>query len=43
MKQDNDYKALNGHLFTVYNIDNDTKLFARIGKLERVPDARELY
>ena len=40
---DKDYNALNGHIFAVYNFDADTKLFAGIGKSERVPDARELY
>ncbi|WP_320036448.1 TonB-dependent receptor [Halarcobacter sp.] len=41
--QDKDYNALNGHIFAVYNLDEDTKLFAGVGKSERVPDARELY
>jgi len=42
-KKDNDYDALNANIFTVYNLDNKTKIFAGIGKSERVPDARELY
>jgi len=42
-RNDNNYNALNGHIFSVYNLDEDTKIFAGIGKAERVPDARELY
>ena len=42
-KKDNDYNELNGHIFSVYNLDKDTKIFAGIGKSSRVPDARELY
>ncbi len=42
-RNDNNYNALNGHIFSVYNVDEDTKIFAGIGKAERVPDARELY
>lgn len=40
---DNNYESLNGHIFTVYKLNKDTKLFAGIGKSQRVPDARELY
>ncbi len=42
-KKDNDYNALNANIFTVYNLDKKTKIFAGFGKSERVPDARELY
>ncbi|PLY06994.1 MAG: TonB-dependent receptor [Arcobacter sp.] len=42
-KKDKDYDSLNGHIFTTYKLDKDTKLFAGLGKAERVPDARELY
>ncbi|PLY09255.1 MAG: TonB-dependent receptor [Arcobacter sp.] len=42
-KKDNDYDALNANIFTIYNLDKKTKIFAGFGKSERVPDARELY
>jgi len=42
-KKDNDYNDINAHLFTVYNLNDTTKLFAGVGKASRVPDARELY
>ncbi len=42
-KKDNDYDELNAHIFSVYHLDNSTKLFGGIGKSSRVPDARELY
>ncbi|XPV54770.1 MAG: TonB-dependent receptor domain-containing protein [Halarcobacter ebronensis] len=42
-KTDRDYNELNGHVFSIYNLDKDTKIFAGIGKSSRVPDARELY
>ncbi|NVJ53326.1 MAG: TonB-dependent receptor [Campylobacteraceae bacterium] len=42
-KTDRDYNELNGHIFSIYNLDKDTKIFAGIGKSSRVPDARELY
>lgn len=42
-KKDNKYTALNGNIFVIYNLDDNTKYFAGIGKSARVPDARELY
>ncbi|AXH12799.1 TonB-dependent receptor plug domain-containing protein [Halarcobacter bivalviorum] len=42
-KTDKNYNQLNGHVFSIYNIDKDTKIFAGVGKSSRVPDARELY
>ena len=39
----NDYSELNGYLFGTYHMDENTKLFAGIGKSSRVPDAKELY
>ena len=42
-KTDKTYVALSANLFGVYNLDEDTKLFAGLGKSSRVPDARELY
>ena len=42
-KTDRNYNELNGHIFSIYNLDKDTKIFAGIGKSSRVPDARELY
>lgn len=42
-KTNRDYNELNGHIFSIYNLDKDTKIFAGIGKSSRVPDARELY
>ena len=41
--KDNDYNALSANIFASYNVDNNTKYFAGIGKSSRVPDARELY
>lgn len=40
---DNKYSSLNGYVFGAYNIDDESKVFAGIGKSSRVPDARELY
>ncbi|MDX3959879.1 TonB-dependent receptor [Aliarcobacter skirrowii] len=40
---DKKYTGLNGYLFTAYNFDEQSKVFAGIGKSSRVPDARELY
>lgn len=40
---DKKYVGLNANIFGVYNIDENTKTFAGIGKSSRVPDARELY
>ncbi|RXJ88795.1 TonB-dependent receptor [Arcobacter sp. CECT 8983] len=42
-KTDRDYNELNGYIFSIYNLDEDTKVFASFGKSSRVPDARELY
>ena len=41
--QDNDYKSVNGYVFTTYNTDAQTAYFVGAGKSTRVPDARELY
>ena len=41
--QDNDYNALNGYLLATYNKDENTKIYAGIGRSSRVPDAKELY
>ena len=40
---DKKYTGINGYLFTAYNFDEKSKVFAGIGKSSRVPDARELY
>ncbi|MCT7533710.1 TonB-dependent receptor [Aliarcobacter cryaerophilus] len=40
---DKKYNSLNGYVFTAYNFDEQSKVFAGIGKSSRVPDARELY
>ena len=37
------YSSLNGYIFSAYNFDEQSKVFAGIGKSSRVPDARELY
>lgn len=42
-KTDKTYVALSGNIFGIYNWDEDTKIFAGVGKSSRVPDARELY
>jgi iron complex outermembrane receptor protein len=42
-KTDRKYTALNGNIFGIYNVDENMKYFAGIGKSARVPDARELY
>jgi iron complex outermembrane receptor protein len=42
-QQDNDYNELNGYIFGTYHMDQDTKIFAGVGKSSRVPDAKELY
>ena len=42
-KKDNDYNSLNANIFAIYNVDENMKYFAGIGKSSRVPDARELY
>ncbi|WP_418185544.1 TonB-dependent receptor [Aliarcobacter vitoriensis] len=40
---DKKFIALNGYIFGTYNINEQNKIFAGIGKSSRVPDARELY
>ncbi|OCL96747.1 TonB-dependent receptor plug domain-containing protein [Arcobacter porcinus] len=40
---DKKYVAFSGYLFGAYNIDEQSKVFAGLGKSSRVPDARELY
>ena len=40
---DKDYKSTSASLFASYRANRDTKLFAGVGKSNRVPDARELY
>ena len=42
-KEDKKYIALNGNIFAIYNVDENMKYFAGVGKSSRVPDARELY
>ncbi len=37
------YTGLNGYIFAAYNFDEQSKVFAGVGKSSRVPDARELY
>jgi iron complex outermembrane receptor protein len=41
--EDKEYNSLNAYIFGTYNIDEQNKIFAGIGKSSRVPDARELY
>ena len=41
--EDKKYIGLNANVFGIYNIDENTKYFAGVGKSSRVPDARELY
>ncbi|NCB12688.1 MAG: TonB-dependent receptor, partial [Erysipelotrichia bacterium] len=36
---DKKYNSLNGYIFTAYNFDEQSKVFAGIGKSSRVPDA----
>lgn len=40
---DKKYASLNGYIFSAYNFDEQSKVFAGFGKSSRVPDARELY
>lgn len=42
-KTDKKYASLNANIFGIYNVDENMKYFAGIGKSSRVPDARELY
>ena len=39
----NEYNALSANVFANYNLNDNTKYFAGLGKSSRVPDARELY
>ena len=41
--KDNKYVGLNANIFGIYNVDENMKYFAGVGKSSRVPDARELY
>ena len=41
--EDKNYMAFNANVFGIYNVDENMKYFAGIGKSARVPDARELY
>ena len=41
--EDKNYVAFNANVFGIYNVDENMKYFAGIGKSARVPDARELY
>ncbi|MFA6741514.1 MAG: TonB-dependent receptor [Arcobacteraceae bacterium] len=40
---DKKYVGLNANIFAIYNVDENMKYFAGVGKSSRVPDARELY
>ncbi|WP_418187336.1 TonB-dependent receptor [Aliarcobacter lanthieri] len=40
---DKKFVSFNGYIFGTYNINEQNKIFAGIGKSSRVPDARELY
>jgi iron complex outermembrane receptor protein len=42
-ESNSDYTASSASLFASYKPNKDTKLFAGVGKSNRVPDARELY
>jgi iron complex outermembrane receptor protein len=41
--QNNDYSALSANIFATFNMGNELRYFAGIGKSSRVPDVRELY
>ncbi|CAA6825781.1 MAG: TonB-dependent receptor [uncultured Sulfurovum sp.] len=41
--KNNDYEALSANIFANYQVNDNTKYFAGVGKSSRVPDARELY
>ena len=43
IEKDKDYKSTSASLFASYKANKDIKLFAGVGKSNRVPDARELY
>ncbi len=43
LAQDNDYSALSANIFATFNMGNELRYFAGVGKSSRVPDARELY
>jgi iron complex outermembrane receptor protein len=40
---DNNYTGIGASLFANYQLNDSTRLFAGIGRANRVPDARELY
>ncbi len=42
-EKDTDFTSSSVSLFATYKANKDTKLFAGVGKSNRVPDARELY
>ncbi|MCT7446885.1 TonB-dependent receptor [Aliarcobacter skirrowii] len=42
-EDDKKYVAFSGYMFGAYNLDEQSKIFAGLGKSSRVPDARELY
>ncbi|QOG12620.1 TonB-dependent receptor [Arcobacter sp. FWKO B] len=42
-KRDIDYKSLSANILTTYHLNDDTSIFAGIGKGNRVPDAKELF
>jgi len=41
--QNNDYSALSANIFATFNMGNELRYFAGVGKSSRVPDPRELY
>jgi iron complex outermembrane receptor protein len=41
--QNNDYTALSANIFTTFDMGDELRYFAGIGKSSRVPDVRELY
>jgi iron complex outermembrane recepter protein len=41
--QSNDYNNFSGNVFANYQADKNTRYFGGIGRVSRVPDARELY
>ena len=41
--QDNDYQALSANIFATFNMGDELRYFAGVGKSSRVPDPRELY
>lgn len=39
----NEYNGFSGNVFANYNADDNTRYFGGVGRVSRVPDARELY